>query len=56
MLSLSIFCSSQTISLALYSGEHLESFFEKEILEGRLDGFFFTSLKNFVKIEDFKKN
>ena len=54
MLSLSIFCSSQTISLALYSGEHLESFFEKEILEGRLDGFF-TSLKNFVKIEDFKK-
>ena len=29
-------------------------FFEKEIPDGRLDGFF-TSLKNFVKIEDFKK-
>ena len=40
MLALSIFCSIQTISVALYNGKKLESFYKKKILNGKIDGIF----------------
>lgn len=40
MLTLSIFCSSQTISLAIYSDKKLENFSEKKIINGKVDGVF----------------
>ena len=40
MLALSIFCSSQTISVALYSHGVLTKFYEKEIVDGRIEGIF----------------
>ncbi len=40
MLALSIFCSSQTISVALYNGKRLEFFYKKKILNGKIDGIF----------------
>ena len=40
MLSLSIFCSSQSLSVAIYDEKKLEKFFEKKILDGRIEGIF----------------
>ncbi|MFL2679364.1 MAG: hypothetical protein ACJ0GH_03185 [Alphaproteobacteria bacterium] len=53
MLTLSIFCSSQTISLAIYSDKKLENFSEKKIINGKVDGVF-GLIQYFSNKHDFK--
>ena len=40
MLSLSLFCSSQTISLALFEEKKLIKLFKKKILNNKIEGIF----------------
>ena len=49
MLSLSIFTSSQTISVALYDGERLIKFFKKKIHKNKIDKIFLLLKKVLYK-------
>ena len=53
MLTLSIFCSSQTVSLAIYSDKKLEDFSEKKIINGKVDSVF-KIIQYFSNKHDFK--
>ena len=54
MLSLSLFCSSQTTSVAIFEKQKLQQIFKKNILENRTEGIFEILKKCSLKF-DFKK-
>ena len=54
MLSLSLFCSSQTTSVAIFEKQKLQQIFKKNILENRTEGIF-EILKECSLKFDFKK-
>ena len=54
MLSLSIFCSSQSLSVAIYNEKKLEKFFERKILDGRIEGIF-SIIREFLKKYSLRK-
>ena len=54
MLSLSIFCSSQSLSVAIYNEKKLEQFSEKKIVDGRIEGIF-SIIREFQKKYSLKK-
>ncbi len=53
MLSLSLFCSSQTISVALYERKELKKFLQKKIADNKIDSIF-DLIKRCFKNENFK--
>ena len=54
MLSLSLFCSSQTISLALFEKKKFIKLFKKKIFNNKIDGIF-KILKKCLDDFDIKK-